>query len=83
MVFVQKSKTETPESMWRKFGKINYEESLVDELRERKYHKKPSIIKKEMLKHRPSRKRKDGAIPRTRISRSKARQMKMSSSRHR
>ncbi len=60
MVVVHRSRTESADSIWRKFGKINYEENLVDELRERKYYKKPSIIKKEMLKHRPSHKKMDG-----------------------
>lgn len=52
MVVVKRNKGESSESVWRKFGKINYEENLVDELRERKYYKKPSIVRKEEEKIR-------------------------------
>ena len=52
MVVVKRGKSDTSESVWRKFGKINYEENLVDELRNRKYYKKPSIVRKEEEKLR-------------------------------
>ncbi|MFO0703516.1 MAG: 30S ribosomal protein S21 [Patescibacteria group bacterium] len=52
MVVVQRGKGESSEIVWRKFGKINYEENLVDELRDRKYYKKPSIKKKEIEERR-------------------------------
>ena len=52
MVVVKRAKGDTSESVWRKFGKINYEENLVDELRSRKYYKKPSILRKEEEKLR-------------------------------
>jgi ribosomal protein S21 len=52
MVVVKRTKGESSESMWRKFGKINYEESLVDELRDRKYYKKPSFKRKEVEERR-------------------------------
>lgn len=52
MVIVTKSKGESADVMWRKFGKINFEENLVDELRSRKYYKKPSLVRKEEEKIR-------------------------------
>ncbi|MEI6327433.1 MAG: 30S ribosomal protein S21 [Candidatus Roizmanbacteria bacterium] len=57
MVIVRRNRIESPDSIWRRFGKINYEENLVDELRDRKYYKKPSIIKKEIEKNRRSNKK--------------------------
>lgn len=57
MVIVRRNKIESSDSIWRRFGKINYEENLVDELRDRKYYKKPSIIKKEIEKNRRSNKK--------------------------
>jgi ribosomal protein S21 len=57
MVVVYKGKGESSESVWRKFGKINYEENLVEELRERKYYRKPSIAKKEIEESRRKTKR--------------------------
>ena len=56
MVVVKKGKGESSDSVWRKFGKINYEENLVDELRARKYYKKPSLVRKEEEKMRGKRK---------------------------
>ncbi len=56
MVVVKRNKGESSESVWRKFGKINYEENLVDELRARKYYKKPSLVRKEEEKMRGKRK---------------------------
>lgn len=67
MVVVKRSKTDTSDSVWRKFGKINYEENLVDELRNRKYYKKPSIVRKEEEKLR--KKTRGGKINRSRFSR--------------
>lgn len=52
MVIVKRGKGEPSDIVWRKFGKINYEENLVDELRDRKYYKKPSIHRKEVEERR-------------------------------
>jgi len=52
MVVVKRNKGEPSEIIWRKFGKINFEENLVEELRNRKYYKKPSIVRKEEEKLR-------------------------------
>ncbi|MBP6994390.1 30S ribosomal protein S21 [Candidatus Woesebacteria bacterium] len=56
MVVVKRGKGESSESVWRKFGRMNYEENLVDELRARKYYKKPSLVRKEEEKLRGKRK---------------------------
>jgi len=57
MVVVKRNKGEPSDIVWRKFGKINYEENLVDELRARKYYKKPSLVRKEEEKMRGKKRR--------------------------
>lgn len=57
MVVVTRAKGDSSDAVWRKFGRLNYEENLLDELRDRKYYKKPSLVRKEKLKNRGKKRR--------------------------
>ena len=59
MVVVKKKRNESKDALFRKFTKIFINERVVDEVRDRLFFKKPSLVrkekKKEMLKkHRQS-----------------------------
>lgn len=56
MVVVSKRKGENKDNMFRKFSKIFIEENIVDEVRNKLFYKKPSIIRKEKAKERSQRK---------------------------
>lgn len=56
MVIVRKKKGETKDNMFRKFTKIFIEENIVDEVRNKLFYKKPSIVRKEKEKERSQRK---------------------------
>lgn len=56
MVVVKKKKGETKDNMFRKFSKIFIEENIVDEVRNKLFYKKPSIVRKEKEKERSQRK---------------------------
>lgn len=57
MVVVTRTKGDSSDAVWRKFGRLNYEENLLDELRNRKYYKKPSLVRKEKEKNRGKKRR--------------------------
>ena len=50
MVIVRKKKGETKDNMFRKFTKIFIEENIVDEVRNKLFYKKPSLLRKEKEK---------------------------------
>ena len=50
MVFVSKKKGESKDSLFRKFTKIFIEENIVDEVRNKLFYKKPSLLRKEKEK---------------------------------
>ncbi|MEK6952073.1 MAG: 30S ribosomal protein S21 [Nanoarchaeota archaeon] len=56
MVVVSKKKGENKDNMFRKFSKIFIEENIVDEVRNKLFYKKPSIVRKEKAKERSQRK---------------------------
>ena len=56
MVVVSKKKGENKDNMFRKFSKIFIEENIVDEVRNKLFYKKPSIVRKEKAKERNQRK---------------------------
>lgn len=56
MVVVNKKKGENKDNMFRKFSKIFIEENIVDEVRNKLFYKKPSIVRKEKEKERSQRK---------------------------
>ncbi len=56
MVIVRKKQGESKDNMFRKFTKIFIEENLVDEVRNKLFYKKPSILRKEKEKERSQRK---------------------------
>ena len=56
MVIVRKKKGETKDNMFRKFTKIFIEENIVDEVRNKLFYKKPSIVRKEKEKERSQKK---------------------------
>jgi len=56
MVVVSKKKGENKDNMFRKFTKIFIEENIVDEVRNKLFYKKPSIVRKEKAKERSQRK---------------------------
>ncbi len=56
MVVVSKKKGENKDNMFRKFTKIFIEENIVDEVRNKLFYKKPSIVRKEKAKERNQRK---------------------------
>jgi ribosomal protein S21 len=56
MVVVRKKRGETKDSMFRKFSKMFMEENIIDDVRDRLFYKKPSIVRKEREKERSQRK---------------------------
>ncbi len=56
MVIVRKKQGESKDNMFRKFTKIFIEENLVDEVRNKLFYKKPSILRKEKEKERSQKK---------------------------
>lgn len=52
MVVVVKKKGESKETLFRKFSRVFIEENIVDEIRNRLFYKKPSLIRKEKEKIR-------------------------------
>ncbi len=66
MVVVQRSRGDSPDAIWKKFGKLNYEENLMEELRNRRHYKKPSLKRKEEEKQRMKRRSaaRRGVMPR-------------------
>ncbi|MFH1826835.1 MAG: 30S ribosomal protein S21 [bacterium] len=56
MVIVNKKRGESKDSMFRKFSKIFIDEDIVNEVRNRLFYKKPSIVRKEREKERGQRK---------------------------
>ncbi len=52
MVVITKKKGESKDSMFRKFTKTFIEEKIVDDVRKKQFYKKPSLARKEKLKHR-------------------------------
>jgi ribosomal protein S21 len=58
MVIVTKKGGESKDSMFRKFTKMVIEENVVDEVRNKLFYKKPSILRKEKEKERAQKKHK-------------------------
>lgn len=56
MVIVKKNRGESKDSMFRKFSKIFMDENIIDDVRDRLFYKKPSIVRKEKEKERGQRK---------------------------
>jgi ribosomal protein S21 len=56
MVIVTKKGGESKDSMFRKFTRIFIEENVVDEVRNKLFYKKPSVLRKEREKERAQRK---------------------------
>lgn len=56
MVVVSKKKGENKDNMFRKFSKIFIEEDIINEVRNKLFYKKPSIVRKEKEKERSQRK---------------------------
>ncbi len=56
MVVVTKKSGESKDSMFRKFTRIFIEENIVDEVRNKLFYKKPSILRKEKEKERTQKK---------------------------
>lgn len=56
MVIVKRNRGESKDSMFRKFSKIFIEENIIDDVRDRLFYKKPSIVRKEKEKERGQRK---------------------------
>lgn len=52
MVFVTKRKGETKDSMFRKFTRSFIEEDIINEVRNRLFYKKPSLVRQEKEKER-------------------------------
>ncbi|OGK13933.1 30S ribosomal protein S21 [Candidatus Roizmanbacteria bacterium RIFCSPHIGHO2_02_FULL_37_15] len=50
MVLVSKKKGESKDKLFRKFTKIFIEENIVDEVRNKLFYKKPSLLRKEKEK---------------------------------
>ncbi len=50
MIVVIKKRGESNESLFRKFTKYFIEENILEELRNKLFYKKPSLIKKEKQK---------------------------------
>jgi len=50
MVLVSKKKGESKDKLFRKFTKIFIEENIVDEVRNKLFYKKPSLLRKEREK---------------------------------
>ena len=50
MVIVTKKKGESKDSLFRKFTKMFIEEKVVDEVRNRLFYKRPSLVRKEKEK---------------------------------
>ncbi|OGK31122.1 30S ribosomal protein S21 [Candidatus Roizmanbacteria bacterium RIFCSPHIGHO2_12_FULL_33_9] len=56
MVIVKRNRGESKDSMFRKFSKIFMDENIIDDVRDRLFYKKPSIVRKEKEKERGQRK---------------------------
>ena len=56
MVYVNKKKGESKDSLFRKFTRIFIEERVVDEVRNKLFYKKPSLVRKEKEKEMRSKK---------------------------
>lgn len=52
MIVVVKKKGESKEALLRKFSRVFIEENIIDEIRNRLFYKKPSLIRKEKEKSR-------------------------------
>ena len=52
MVVVNKKKGETKDSLFRRFSKMFLEENIMENIKDRMFYKKPSILKKEHKKMR-------------------------------
>ena len=50
MVYVNKKKGESKDTLFRKFTKIFIEENVIDEVRNKLFYKKPSLVRKEREK---------------------------------
>lgn len=50
MIVVTKKKGESNESLFRKFTRTFIEENIVEEVRNRLFYKKPSLVRKEKEK---------------------------------
>ena len=57
MVSVKMTKGQSKDSAFRRFSKLVLEEGIVDEVRERMFHRSPSEIKKEQKKELARKKR--------------------------
>lgn len=54
MIVVVKKKGESKDNLFRKFSRIFIEENIIEEIRERLFYKKPSLVRKEKKKLRGS-----------------------------
>lgn len=54
MIVVVKKKGESKDNLFRKFSRIFIEENIIEEIRERLFYKKPSLVRKEKKKLRES-----------------------------
>lgn len=54
MIVVVKKKGESKENLFRKFSRTFIDENIVEEIRNRLFYRKPSLVKKEKKKLRVS-----------------------------
>ena len=54
MIVVVKKKGESKDNLFRKFSRIFIEENIIEEIRNRLFYKKPSLVRKERKKLRIS-----------------------------
>lgn len=52
MIYINKKRKDTKESLFRKFTKTFIEEDIVTEVRKKLFYKKPSLLRKEKEKER-------------------------------
>lgn len=59
MVVITKKRGESKDSMFRKFTRSFLDEDIIDDVRKKQFYKKPSLLKKEKLKERGARSKKN------------------------
>jgi ribosomal protein S21 len=64
MVFVTRKKGDSKETIFRKFTRSFIEEDILNEVKNRLFYKKPSLIKKEEAKERLKNRFKKRNLPR-------------------
>ena len=60
MVYINKRKGDTKDSLFRKFTRSFIDENVVDDVRKKLFYKKPSLVRKEEEKERRQNMRRGG-----------------------